>query len=127
LWAIWGKGQQVIPEQIEKRLPPADKETLASKALRDSLIASSLEAFRHGARGPAADGLLYGRPWGFQLQDIRLPVHLWHGEADIVVPVNMGRYLARTIPACRAKFYPQDGHFSLPFTRMREILNPLLT
>jgi pimeloyl-ACP methyl ester carboxylesterase len=62
LWSIWGKGQQVIPAQIERRLPPADKQTLASPQLREALTASSVEALRRGVRAAAADGLLYGRP-----------------------------------------------------------------
>jgi len=127
LWAIWRRGEQVIPKQIEARLPPADKQALASPELRAALIASSVEALRKGVRAAAADGLLYGRPWGFSLQEINVPVHLWHGEKDVVVPPGMGRYLAATIPNCRASFFPHDGHFSLPFTRLREILKPVLT
>jgi hypothetical protein len=38
----------------------------------------------------------------------------------------MGHYLAENIPFCRASFLPQDGHFSLPFTRLREILRVAL-
>lgn len=119
---IWKKGAQVIPKQIESRLPPADQRALTSQELRASLIASSTEALRHGVRAAAADGLLYGRPWGFSFKEIPAPVYLWHGEKDIVVPPAMGHYLADTIPNCHARFYPQDGHFSLPFTRLREIL-----
>ena len=48
LWIIWRKGQQVIPKQIEDRLPPADKQALASADLRNTLIASSVEALRRG-------------------------------------------------------------------------------
>ncbi len=127
LRALWRKGHQVIPWQIEARLSLADRQTLASQDLRAALTASSVEALRHGARAAAADGLLYGRPWGFSLQEIHVPVHLWHGEMDVVVPPAMGRYLAGAIPNCRAKFYPHDGHFSLPFTRLEEILKPAIS
>jgi pimeloyl-ACP methyl ester carboxylesterase len=127
LRVIWRKGEHVIPKQIELRLPPADRQALASEHLRNALIASSTEALRNGVRAAAADGLLYGRPWGFSLQDIRAPVHLWHGEKDIVVPAAMGHYLAEAIPDCQAHFYPDDGHFSLPFTRLREILQPIFS
>jgi pimeloyl-ACP methyl ester carboxylesterase len=122
LRAIWGKGQQVIPRQVEIRLSPADRRTLESEELRESLTASSVEALRNGVQGAAADGLLYGRPWGFSLKEIRAPVFLWHGEKDVVVPATMGHYLADNIPHCKSRFYPDDGHFSLPFTRLREIL-----
>jgi pimeloyl-ACP methyl ester carboxylesterase len=126
LRALWRKGQQVIPQPIEARLALADKQTLASEELRAALTASASEALRQGVRAAAADGLLLGQPWRFSLQEIRVPVHLWHGEMDVVVPPAMGRYLAGAIPNCRAKFYPQDGHFSLPFTRLREILSPAI-
>jgi pimeloyl-ACP methyl ester carboxylesterase len=119
---FWRKGDQVIPEQIETRLPPADRRALTNAELRRTLTASSTEAFRGGVQAAAADGLLYARPWGFRLQDIRAPVNLWHGEKDVVVPPTMGRYLAATIPGCRAVFYPEDGHFSLAFERLEEIL-----
>jgi pimeloyl-ACP methyl ester carboxylesterase len=126
LWALWRKGQQVIPKQIEARLPVADQKALSSAELRNTLIASSVEALRGGVRAAAADGLLYGRPWGFALEAIRAPVYLWHGEMDVVVPASMGHYLAESIPNCRARFYPEDGHFSLPFTRLREILSTVV-
>jgi pimeloyl-ACP methyl ester carboxylesterase len=126
LQALWGKGEQVIPEQIESRLPAADKRALASPELRQALIASSVEGLRVGLQGAARDGFLYARPWGIRLQDIRSTVKLWHGEKDVVVPPAMGRYLAKTIPGCQANFFPEDGHFSLPYTRLREILGSLL-
>jgi pimeloyl-ACP methyl ester carboxylesterase len=69
--------------------------------------------------------LLYARPWGFPLHQIRIPVHLWHGEKDIIVPPTMGRYLAPVIPGCRAIFLPHDGHFSLPYQRARELFAAL--
>jgi hypothetical protein len=34
----------------------------------------------------------------------RSPLRLWHSDADGVVLVAMGRYLAQEIPHCRADF-----------------------
>jgi pimeloyl-ACP methyl ester carboxylesterase len=127
LRVIWRKGHQAIPRQIELRLPPPDQRALASQELRQALMAGSVEALRHGVHGAATEGLLYGKPWGFSLKQIRTPVFLWHGEMDVVVPATMGRYLAQNIPTCRARFCPEDGHFSLPFMRMREILSAAIS
>jgi len=85
------------------------------------------EALRNGVRGATADGLLYGQPWGFSLPGIRVPVFVWHGEADVVVPATMGHYLAETIPGCCGRFFPDDGHFSLPYNRLPEILGSALS
>jgi pimeloyl-ACP methyl ester carboxylesterase len=72
------------------------------------------------------DGLLYAQPWSFDFEEIKVPVRLWHGEKDIVVPGSMGHYLAKAIPNCRSRFYDEDGHFSLPYNRIREILQATL-
>ena len=123
LRTLWGTGDQVIPEQIESCLPESDQQTLSDPELRSLLTESSREGLRPGVDGAAWDGFLFSRPWDFDLQQIRMPVHLWHGEQDVVVPASMGHFLAKNIPGCVARFYPEDGHFSLPFSRMREILS----
>jgi pimeloyl-ACP methyl ester carboxylesterase len=123
LRTLWGTGDQVIPEQIESCLPQSDQQTLSDPELRRLLTESSREGLRPGVDGAAWDGFLFSRPWGFDLNGIRTPVHLWHGEKDVVVPASMGHFLANNIPGCVARFYPQDGHFSLPFGRMREVLS----
>jgi pimeloyl-ACP methyl ester carboxylesterase len=125
LRALWGHGEQVMPHAIEARLPQPDRLALARPEIQQTLVASSREGFRPGLRGPAWDGLLFGQPWGFRFEAIRTPVWLWHGELDVIVPPAMGRHLAASIPHCRATFYPADGHFSLPFNRVRQILGAL--
>jgi pimeloyl-ACP methyl ester carboxylesterase len=107
-------------------LCPLDREALERPEIESILSASFIEAARAGARGMAWDLALHGQPWGFSLRQIPIKVHLWHGERDDTVPAHMGRYIARTIPHCRAWFYPHDGHFSLPVNRMEEILQRLL-
>jgi pimeloyl-ACP methyl ester carboxylesterase len=68
------------------------------------------EAYRTGIEGTLEDTRVLARPWGFRLEDVRVPVHLWHGEQDTLAPVNMGRLLANAIPGCRAHFLPDVGH-----------------
>ncbi len=123
---FWGKGHQVIPERVLLRLPQPDQHALASEPLRLGLIAASTEALRQGVGGAVIDGLLYTRPWGFSLAEVAVPVLLWQGELDNIVPPAMGHYLAERIPGCKARFCPADGHFSLAFTRTREIFSSLL-
>jgi pimeloyl-ACP methyl ester carboxylesterase len=98
-----------------------DKIALKNNELIKVLSASFREAFRNSLLWPATDVVLYSRPWGFSLDDIRIKVHLWHGEMDKVVPPAMGHYLANTIPDCQATFYPDEGHFSIILNRLHEI------
>jgi pimeloyl-ACP methyl ester carboxylesterase len=89
-----------------------------------ALSASLAEAFRTGGQGVAEELLLLMRPWSVRLEEIRAPVQLWHGEADGIVPVAMGRYLARSIPNCRAEFIPRGGHYVV-FDRIGQILDAM--
>jgi pimeloyl-ACP methyl ester carboxylesterase len=114
------------PEQIIENGAGAavDKACLARPLVREILAQSLTEAFRAGGRGPAWETALYSRPWGFPLEEVRAPVHLSHGDADMNAPVAMGRYLAATIPRCRATFHPGEGHLHF-IDHLPEILAPL--
>jgi pimeloyl-ACP methyl ester carboxylesterase len=98
-----------------------DKMALKNNELIKVLSASFREAFRRSLRWPATDVVLYSRPWGFPLKNIDIAVHLWHGEKDRIVPPEMARYMAGSIPNCRATFYPDEGHFSIILNRIEEI------
>ena len=107
---------------ISSRLAPCDRKALQLPGLHELLCDSFREAFRRRLLGPARDLAIYGRDWGFALHEIRVQTRIWHGEKDTVVPPSMGHMLADEIPACRAMFYPEDGHFSIIVHRMSEIL-----
>jgi pimeloyl-ACP methyl ester carboxylesterase len=103
----------------------ADRAVLERPEVRDAVLASYNEAFRAGAAGPTHElGLLTG-PWGLEPAQLRLPVQLWHGEADHTVPPAMGRRHASTIPGVEARFMPGEGHFSLIVRHMHDILASL--
>jgi pimeloyl-ACP methyl ester carboxylesterase len=111
-------------EQVRALAPPVDRPILDRPEVADCLTAGLREAFRQGGQGAADELLLLTRPWTFRLEGIRVPVRLWHGEADDVVPVAMGRYLAQTIPHCRAEFIPGAGHY-LVFDRIGPFLEAM--
>jgi len=90
-----------------------------------AMAASSGESFRQGSKGVEWQFGLMTRPWGFHLEGIAVPVHLWHGEADSNAPLAMGRYLAQTIPNCQAHFLPGEGHLSALGNHLGEILGTL--
>jgi pimeloyl-ACP methyl ester carboxylesterase len=105
--------------------PPADAAVLRRPEVKQRLIASLREAFRQGGRGAALELELLGRPWGFDLEQITLPVLLWHGREDRTVPVGQGEYVAARLPDCRTVFPPGEGHFSLPVLHAESILKAL--
>ena len=108
------------------QLVKPDREALLAFDGGESLALSTAEAYRQGVRGAAYEGRLYGREWGFRLQDIRMqPLYLWHGELDTNVGVAMARAAAHLLPGCVATYYPNDGHLSTPLNHQEEILTAL--
>jgi pimeloyl-ACP methyl ester carboxylesterase len=114
------------PDRVLERgvATAVDKAYLRRLDVRDILVQSLSEAFRSGSAGPAWEMGLYARSWGFPLEEIRAPVDLWHGEEDANAPVAMGRYLAASIPGCRARFYSGEGHLHF-IDRLPEIFEAL--
>jgi pimeloyl-ACP methyl ester carboxylesterase len=107
-----------------RRLPPVDRAIVCRSDYEHVAVADMRAAMRDGGRAAAQEAQLLLRPWGFALADVRLPIDLWHGEADTVVPPAMGRSLAETLPECRARFVAGAGHY-LAIPRATEILREL--
>jgi pimeloyl-ACP methyl ester carboxylesterase len=108
-----------------RSLPATDRAIVTASRTRAVAAVDMRESLRDGGRATAADGQLLCRPWGFDQRDIDAPVHVWHGTADPFVPVEMGRYLANTIPGCQAAFFDGEGHFFM-VPRAEQILASLL-
>jgi pimeloyl-ACP methyl ester carboxylesterase len=92
----------------------------------ENLAASFRSAFRHGPWGWFDDDLAFVRDWGFDLSEIRVPVSIWQGRQDLMVPITHGEWLAGHIPGARAHLRPEHGHLSLGVGAIGEILDDLL-
>lgn len=57
------------------------------------------------------DYLLCAGPWGFSPAGVATEVQLWHGMADVLVPVEHALQLAVSLPNCRTFLDPDEGHF----------------
>ena len=88
------------------------------------------ESFRvglaEGTDGWFDDDLAFNRSWGFSLGQIEVPVTIWQGDDDRMVPVTHGQWLAEHVPGARAELRPGDGHLSIAVDRFGEILDDLL-
>ena len=104
---------------------PLDRELIARPEIRQTLIESCIEAARPGLAGLALETRLYTQRWGFRLEDISLPVSLWHGRQDWSAPVELAELVAKKLPRCRAVFPREEGHLIL-FSQWRAILADLL-
>jgi pimeloyl-ACP methyl ester carboxylesterase len=83
-----------------------------------------LEAFAQGVCGVSTDIARLTR-WGFRPQDVRVPVHLWHGERDERVSPAAARRLVDQIPDCRATYDPDGSHLTVLPRNANHILDTL--
>jgi pimeloyl-ACP methyl ester carboxylesterase len=101
--------------------PSSDDEIMSRPEVRSAYIASYGRAPSTTARAAAQDFSLFARDWGFRLEDIRPPVHVWHGDADRNVPISHGHLQAERIPRACMHDCPGEGHL-LALDRLEEIL-----
>ncbi len=112
--------------RLMSTIPEADKAALYLPQNFENFASSVCEGFRSGSRGVACDDILINRQWGFDLAGVKPRIDIWHGEADVNVPVHAARYLQETLPHTRLTLLPGKGHFYL-FTCWLDVLAGLVT
>jgi pimeloyl-ACP methyl ester carboxylesterase len=81
--------------------------------LADTVARMVRRALSTGIDGWLDDDLAFVRPWGFDLASIRVPVSIWQGAHDRMVPFGHGEWLAAHVPGARVHLYDDEGHISL--------------
>jgi len=113
-----------IAETLGGLAPPVDRAALTGE-LAEYLAASTRAAGQQGIVGWRDDDLTHLRPWGFSVRDITVPVTLWQGREDTMVPVAHGEWLAANVAGVRAHLVDGEGHLSL-MSKFGAILDELL-
>jgi pimeloyl-ACP methyl ester carboxylesterase len=106
-----------LVSDVDKRALTGDYAALMAQTFRRAVSA--------GIAGWRDDDLAFTRPWGFDLNTIRVPVVVWQGDEDRMVPFAHGEWLAANIPGARARLLPGDGHLSL-VTKLGRVLDELM-
>ena len=66
-------------------------------------------------RAPVYDIVLFGREWGFAVQDVKNPIRWWHGDADHIIPFRHGQHMVSLLPDAELFVLPGESHLgSLP-------------
>ena len=91
----------------------------------DAAAARFLAAADRGVGAMIADYGLCAAVWGFEPSAVRVPVQLWHGARDPLVPVDQALLLAAALPRAEVAIDPGEGHFFYR-RRLREILGALI-
>ena len=103
-WAIVTGRDDQLPEEDIASLQNEQRFHVFAETLR--------EAVAQGPAGWADDDLAFVQPWGFDLGAIAVPVSLWQGEHDSLIPPEHGRYLVAAIPGARINWI-ETGHLAM--------------
>ncbi len=106
-------------------LPDVDRAAISGE-YATTLIASSKRAVMNGVWGWFDDDMAFLRDWGFSLDAIAVPVALWQGKQDKMVPFAHGEWMAAHVPGARPRLLEDHGHLSLAVSSFPQILDDLL-
>jgi len=89
-------------------------------------LAEHLHATISGGLAPGIDGwrdddLAFVRAWGFDVGAIGVPVSIWQGDQDLMVPGAHGRWLCEHVAGAEPHLLEQEGHLTLFANRIGEI------
>ena len=121
-WAFTVTGSE-IAESLGSLAPPVDRAALTGERA-ETMAAAFRHAGNQGIVGWRDDDLALVRPWGFSVADITVPVAVWQGTEDTMVPFAHAEWLVAHVPGARAHLVEGEGHISLR-ARMPVILEDL--
>jgi len=117
--------QELIDAVGAGLLPDVDRAAITGE-YATALIASMNRSVKNGIWGWFDDDMAFFRDWGFSLDGIDVPVALWQGKQDKMVPFAHGEWMAAHVPNARPHLLEDQGHLSLAVASFPQILDDLL-
>jgi pimeloyl-ACP methyl ester carboxylesterase len=114
----------IAAEQLAGAIRPHLSEVDAN-ALTGEVAAYLLESIQKGlapgVEGWVEDDLAFIAPWGFDLASIGVPVLVWQGEEDLMVPGAHGHWLREHVAGAEGGVLPGEGHITLFVRRVVDV------
>ncbi|MGX9791884.1 alpha/beta fold hydrolase [Mycobacterium sp. MMS18-G62] len=105
--------------------PEADRRMLARPEFKAMFLDDLLNGSRKQLAAPFADIIVFARDWGFRLDEVKVPVHWWHGDRDHIVPFAHGEHVVAKLPDAQLYHLPGESHLA-GLGRAEEILCTML-
>jgi pimeloyl-ACP methyl ester carboxylesterase len=96
---------------LMQRVTDTDRELLHHPDVKANLEETIREGLRTGVDGALQDLRLYCGPWNLPLSEIAVPVAMWQGSEDTIVPPDAAFHLAGLLPNCRLEVIERAGHY----------------
>jgi len=118
-----------LVKAISSILPDVDKKAiLENDTMGQDQVDSMHEALRVSCDGWVDDDFAFMKPWGFELSEIKVPVLLYQGSVDLMVPYAHGLWLAKHLPQEHLKNHliEGQGHISIFIGNEGKMIDELL-
>ncbi len=106
-------------------LSRADRLILSDSRHQEALLAAFYDGLQSGVSGVLEDLRLFANPWQFSLEKIDMPVILWQGSEDLMVPEKAALQLVDSFEDVEIIGLPGQGHFWI-FEHFEEVLERLV-
>ncbi len=113
-------------EMYTRQVPAPDAAVLARPDVASAFRRDLAQRPATAGKAATQDFALFTRDWGFRLEDITIPVHVWQGDADVNVPPAHAALQADRIPGAVLHTFPGEGHL-MCVDHMEEILLTIKT
>ncbi len=94
--------------------------------LADHMVKSLRASLSTGIWGWFDDDKAHSKAWGFDLDSIEVPVTIWQGGDDRMVPSSHGRWLAEHVSGAQPRLLDGEGHLSLNVAHYGDVLDQLV-
>ncbi len=90
--------------------PRGDRELLQRPEFRAMFVEDLVGGTKRQFTAPISDAVLFTRHWGFDLSEVTVPVHWWHGNKDHIVPFVHGQHVVDRLPNATLSLIDGESH-----------------
>ncbi len=90
--------------------PEGDRAVFARPEMKEMFLDDIAHGSTRGLHSVFFDILLFSKPWGFDLADIRVPIRFWQGDSDPIVPVEHAVRMAELVPDSDLRIRHAESH-----------------
>jgi pimeloyl-ACP methyl ester carboxylesterase len=96
------------------KVDEADQKVLARADVGAVIREATADLAAGGVWGWVDDDLCFTKPWGFSIDEIRVPVEVRYGAKDTLVPAAHGAWLGERVPGASVVVETEEGHLGDP-------------
>jgi pimeloyl-ACP methyl ester carboxylesterase len=106
------KSPKSAMKSFDKELDESDRAVVASLGEPKEALALFTQAFQNGPHGVVADYAALAHPWECDLSMVTIPVSIFQGTTDKMVPFRHAEQLTARLPKSTLRVWEGEGHLA---------------